>query len=155
MNKPELPVAGGYLHLLLASCSRQSGPVLGEAQCSAWAAGDPDAWARSCCHGSALATRPACPRPAPPAPADDKTAAGLYVHPRLSEAVGTCTAAFARCMLAGQTAPGVWFPEERGALGDRRALLGAASQGAARFLVNRPTWSLETEPIQLGLGFYL
>lgn len=87
--------------------------------------------------------------------ADDKIAAGLYVHPRLSEAVGTCTAAFARCMLAGQTRPGVWFPEEQGALADRRALLGAASQGAARFLVNRAPWSLETEPIQLGLGFYL
>lgn len=77
------------------------------------------------------------------------------MHPRLSEAVGVCTAAFARCMLAGQTRPGVWFPEERGALRDRRALLGAASQGAARFLVNRPPWSLETEPVQLGLGFYL
>ncbi|KAL4424432.1 hypothetical protein ABPG77_006370 [Micractinium sp. CCAP 211/92] len=86
---------------------------------------------------------------------NDKIAAGLYVHPRLSEAVGTCTAAFARCMLAGQTRPGVWFPEEQGALADRRALLGAASQGAARFLVNRAPWSLETEPIQLGLGFYL
>lgn len=99
------------------------------------------------------------PPPTPPHPkprhADDKTAAGLYVHPRLSEAVGVCTAAFARCMLAGQTRPGVWFPEERGALRDRRALLGAASQGAARFLVNRPPWSLETEPVQLGLGFYL
>jgi len=33
-------------------------------------------------------------------------AAGLYVHKYLSTAVGTCTAAFARCMLAGHTQVG-------------------------------------------------
>jgi hypothetical protein len=64
------------------------------------------------------------------------------VHPQLSRAVGTCTAAFARCMLAGQTQPGVWFPEERGALADRRALLGMASDGCSRFLLNRTPWQV-------------
>ncbi|PSC75317.1 saccharopine dehydrogenase [Micractinium conductrix] len=87
--------------------------------------------------------------------ADGPIAAGLYVHPRLSQAVGTCTAAFARCMLAGQTQPGVWFPEERGALSDRRALLAAASDGCSRFLINRTPWQLDSDPIQLGMGLYL
>lgn len=83
------------------------------------------------------------PRPAAcRAAADGKIAAGLYVHQYLSQAVGTCTAAFARCMLAGQTQPGVWFPEEQGALGDRRALLGMASQGCTRFLLNRTPWQV-------------
>ncbi|EFN59312.1 hypothetical protein CHLNCDRAFT_137680 [Chlorella variabilis] len=86
---------------------------------------------------------------------DGKIAAGLYVHQYLSQAVGTCTAAFARCMLAGQTQPGVWFPEEQGALGDRRALLGMASQGCTRFLLNRTPWQLETDPMQLGMGLYI
>ena len=81
--------------------------------------------------GSRGGTPAACrrgvqPISAPPAPpAGSKVAAGLYVHPGLSAAVGTCTAAFARCMLAGHTQPGVWFPEERGALSDRRALMAA------------------------------
>lgn len=51
--------------------------------------------------------------------------------------------------------PGVWFPEERGALSDRRALLGMASEGCTRFLLNRTPWQLETDPIQLGMGLYL
>ena len=86
--------------------------------------------------------------------ADGKVAAGLYVHQRLSEAVGVATAAFARCVLAGQTAPGVWFPEERGALADRRALLALAAGGSRRFLLNRTPWQLEGDPVQLGMGFY-
>ena len=57
-----------------------------------------------------------------------------------------------RC--AGGTQPGVWFPEERGALRDRRALLQMSSEGTRRFLLNKPPWALETEPVQLGLGFY-
>ena len=36
-----------------------------------------------------------------------------------------CTAAFVRAMLAGGTQPGVWFPEQREAVPDRRALLQA------------------------------
>ena len=33
---------------------------------------------------------------------------------------------------AGQTQPGVWFPEERGALADRPALLRMAGEGAKK-----------------------
>lgn len=51
--------------------------------------------------------------------------------------------------------PGVWFPEERGALSDRRALLAAASDGCSRFLINRTPWQLDSDPIQLGMGLYL
>jgi hypothetical protein len=83
-----------------------------------------------------------------------RAAAALYAHPRLSESVGIATAAFARCMLAGETSPGVWSPEERGALRDRAALLAAAREGAARFAVNKPPWALETDPVQIGMGFY-
>ncbi|PRW58282.1 saccharopine dehydrogenase [Chlorella sorokiniana] len=86
---------------------------------------------------------------------DDKVAAGLYVHKYLSTAVGTCTAAFARCMLAGHTQPGVWFPEERGALRDRRALLAMASEGSSRLELNRTPWQIASEPLQLGFGIYL
>src|SRR6476659_282785 len=57
---------------------------------------------------------------------DGKIAAGLFIHKKLSDSVGISTAAFARSMLAGSTQPGVWFPEERGALNDRRALLSMA-----------------------------
>lgn len=91
---------------------------------------------------------------APPT-ADETIAAGLYVHKYLSTAVGTCTAAFARCMLAGHTQPGVWFPEERGALSSRLALLTMAADGSSRFLLNRTPWQLETDPVQLGMGLYL
>lgn len=85
---------------------------------------------------------------------DGKQAAGLYVHERLSQSVGVATAAFARCMLEGQTQPGVWFPEERGALADRRVLLQRAVEGSKRFVMNKPPWALETDPVQLGMGFY-
>ena len=47
---------------------------------------------------------------------DGKQAVSLYTHPRLSECVGTCTAAFASAMLEGECAPGVWYPEEAGAI---------------------------------------
>ena len=45
-------------------------------------------------------------------PADGTTACGLFVHKLLSETVGYSIAAFARAMLAGDTKPGVWYPEE-------------------------------------------
>ena len=63
-------------------------------------------------------------------------------------------AAFARAMLAGETQPGVWFPEERGAISDRRALLAHAAEGTIRFELNRPPWALETNPTRLGFGMY-
>lgn len=85
---------------------------------------------------------------------DGKAAAGLFVHNKLSESVGISTAAFSRCMLAGHTRAGVWFPEEKDALKDRRALLQMSSEGCSRFVLNRSKWALESEPVQLGLGFY-
>jgi hypothetical protein len=45
-----------------------------------------------------------------------KTAAGLYIHQKLPEAMGNSVAAFAHAMLQGQTQPGVWYPEEKEAL---------------------------------------
>jgi hypothetical protein len=55
---------------------------------------------------------------------------------------------------AGGTQPGVWFPEERGALRDRRALLQMSSEGTARFVLNKPPWAFETAPVQIAMGFY-
>lgn len=43
----------------------------------------------------------------------DKNAAGLFVHPKLSEAMGYSVAAFAQSILTDGTAPGVWYPEEK------------------------------------------
>ena len=51
--------------------------------------------------------------------------------------------------------PGVWFPVERGALRDRRALLAMASEGSARFELNRTPWQIASDPVQLGFGIYL
>jgi hypothetical protein len=48
-----------------------------------------------------------------------KTAAGLYIHQKLPEAMGNSVAAFAHAMLQGQTQPGVWYPEEKEALAVR------------------------------------
>ena len=74
-----------------------------------------------------------------------KNAAGIFVHSRFSDAVGMSTAAFARAMLLGQTKAGVWYPEQKEALSDRRTLLKLASQGCDRFDLNKPVWSLESE----------
>ena len=63
-------------------------------------------------------------------------------------------AAFARAMLAGGTQPGVWFPEEPGAVADRRGLLQDAAEGTMRFDLNRSPWELSTDPKQIGMGFY-
>lgn len=86
---------------------------------------------------------------------DKKIAAGLFVHDKLSESVGKCTGAFAHCMLAGHTQPGVWFPEEREALLDRQALFKLSQVGAKKFSLNKSPWELESEPIQLGFGIYI
>lgn len=86
---------------------------------------------------------------------DGKVAASLFIHSRLSESVGYCNAAFARCILAGQTSPGVHFPEEREALKDRIAFLKMASEGTSKFLINKPLWAIETDAKQLGMGMYL
>ncbi|KAK9860398.1 hypothetical protein WJX84_011416 [Apatococcus fuscideae] len=85
---------------------------------------------------------------------DGTTACGLFVHKRLSDSVGICIAAFAQAVLAGETQPGVWFPEEPEAVQDRPALLKLASRGCTQFQINRPPWAIDTEPTQLGMGFY-
>lgn len=79
-----------------------------------------------------------------------KNAAGIFVHRRLPEAMGNSVAAFAHAVLSGGTQPGVWYPEEREALADRRAFLQYASKGCSRFDLNRPAWALESEVRQLG-----
>lgn len=84
-----------------------------------------------------------------------KSSAALFVHWRLSDAVGTCTAAFARNVLQGATQPGVWYPEEMEAVPDRRNLLLMASDGVNRLEVNRPVWEIEQEAKQLGMGLYI
>lgn len=66
-----------------------------------------------------------------------------------------CVAAFAEAMLAGETQPGVWFPEERGALENRQALLKASADGCVRYEINRPPWALESNPQRLGFGIYI
>ncbi len=49
----------------------------------------------------------------------------------------------------------MWFPEEQGALSDRRALLQMAAEGTRKFVLNKPPWALETDPIQVGMGLYI
>ena len=66
-----------------------------------------------------------------------------------------CVAAFAEAMLAGETEPGVWFPEERQAVKNRQALLQASADGCARYEINRPPWALESAPRRLGFGIYI
>ncbi|KAK9917892.1 hypothetical protein WJX75_009328 [Coccomyxa subellipsoidea] len=85
---------------------------------------------------------------------DGTTAAGIFVHKLLSDSVGISTAAFAKAILRGETQPGVWFPEERGAVSDRRKLLQDAAEGTVRFELNRPPWALESNPTRLGMGMY-
>ena len=58
-------------------------------------------------------------------------------------------------MLEGESQPGVWFPEERGALQQREKLLKRASRGCQRFVINKPVWALESNPKQLGFGIYM
>jgi hypothetical protein len=79
-----------------------------------------------------------------------KNAAGIYVHKKLPEAMGNSVAAFAHAVLSGHTQPGVWYPEEKEALSDRRAFLQYAAKGCLRFDLNRPAWALESEVRQLG-----
>lgn len=87
---------------------------------------------------------------------DGSAPTGVYVHKELSKAVGIATAAFAQNMLEGGTQPGVWFPEEEGAVAaeSRGTLLERGSAGTKKFLMNKALWSLESTPMQIGFGFY-
>ncbi|KAL6870647.1 hypothetical protein ACP4OV_014495 [Aristida adscensionis] len=82
---------------------------------------------------------------------------GLFTHKKLSVSVGQATAAFVLAVLEGSTQPGVWFPEEREgiAIEARKVLLERASQGTTNFVMNKPSWMVETDPKELGLGIYV
>ncbi|CAL4989725.1 unnamed protein product [Urochloa decumbens] len=82
---------------------------------------------------------------------------GLFTHKKLSVSVGFATAAFALAVLEGNTQPGVWFPEEPEgiAIEARKLLLERASQGATNFVMNKPSWMVETDPKEVGLGIYV
>ncbi|CAL4911696.1 unnamed protein product [Urochloa decumbens] len=82
---------------------------------------------------------------------------GLFTHKKLSVSVGFATAAFALAVLEGNTQPGVWFPEEPEgiAIEARKLLLERASQGASNFMINKPSWMVETDPKEVGLGIYV
>ena len=82
-------------------------------------------------------------------------AGAIYNHPRLSEAVGDATAAFCAAMLRGETDPGVWYPEEAGAVKDRARLLEAVAVGCDNYEMNKAAWMLESKPINLGFGIYI
>ncbi|KAF8395795.1 hypothetical protein HHK36_019749 [Tetracentron sinense] len=64
---------------------------------------------------------------------------GLFSHRRLSESVGTATAAFVLAVLEGSTQTGVWFPEEPEgiAIEAREVLLKRAAQGTINFVMNK------------------
>jgi len=87
---------------------------------------------------------------------DGKIAGGLYRHPKLSDAVGNCTAAFVRHVAQGGCQAGVWVPEQDGAIAPdaRAALLQRVAQGTELFILNRPPWMFENDPKQLGFGMY-
>eukprot|EP00210_Caulerpa_lentillifera_P004710 g4494.t1 len=84
-----------------------------------------------------------------------KTASGIFHHGKLSQCLGVCVGAFARCMLDGDTQPGVWYPEEKQALKNRRKFLTFASKGCQRLILNRPSWQIESDPTRIGLGMYV
>lgn len=85
---------------------------------------------------------------------EGKAASGIYYHERLSQSLGSCVGAFARCILDGNTEPGVWYPEQKEAIKNRKIFLNHASEGCRRLILNRPAWQIESEPKRIGLGMY-
>ncbi|PQQ20789.1 uncharacterized protein Pyn_10460 [Prunus yedoensis var. nudiflora] len=88
---------------------------------------------------------------------DGRNTVGIFSHKRLSVSVGNATAAFVLAILEGSTKPGVWFPEETEgvAIEARELLLERAAQGTFNFVMNKPSWMVETNPKELGLGIYV
>ncbi|KAI5334722.1 hypothetical protein L3X38_024855 [Prunus dulcis] len=88
---------------------------------------------------------------------DGRNTVGIFSHKRLSVSVGNATAAFVLAILEGSTEPGVWFPEETEgiAIEARELLLKRAAQGTFNFVMNKPSWMVETNPKELGLGIYV
>ncbi|KAK3139282.1 hypothetical protein QOZ80_5AG0380680 [Eleusine coracana subsp. coracana] len=86
-----------------------------------------------------------------------RSTVGLFTHRKLSVSVGYGIAAFALAVLEGNTQPGVWFPEEPEgiAIEARNLLLERASQGTTNFVMNKPSWMVETDPKEVGLGIYV
>lgn len=82
---------------------------------------------------------------------------GLFTHKKLSVSVGFATAAFALAVLEGNTQPGVWFPEEPEGIRieARKLLLERASQGTSTFVMIKPSWMVETDPKEVGLGIFV
>lgn len=82
---------------------------------------------------------------------------GLFSHKKLSVSVGYSVAAFVLAVLEGSTQPGVWFPEEPEgiAVESRKLLLERASQGTTNFVMNKPSWMVETDPKEVILGIYV
>ena len=79
----------------------------------------------------------------------------------LSETVGSSGAAFAEAMLEGETQPGVWYPEEKGALSGgaaRLRVMHRAAQGYTkpcfRFELNKAAWQIESDSKKMGIGMY-
>ncbi|XP_068339320.1 uncharacterized protein [Pyrus communis] len=88
---------------------------------------------------------------------DGRNTVGIFSHKRLSVSVGYAAAAFVMAILEGSTKPGVWFPEENEgiAIEARELLLERAAQGTFNFVMNKPSWMVETNPKELGLGIYV
>ncbi|GJN28364.1 hypothetical protein PR202_gb16475 [Eleusine coracana subsp. coracana] len=86
-----------------------------------------------------------------------RSTVGLFTHRKLSVSVGYAAAAFVLAVLEGNTQPGVWFPEEPEGISieARKLLLERASQGTSNFVMNQPSWMVETDPKEVGLGIYV
>ena len=64
-------------------------------------------------------------------------------------------------MLSGETEPGVWYPEEKGALRSgtaRLRVMHRSAQGYSkpcfRFELNKASWQLESDAKYLSMGLY-
>ena len=79
---------------------------------------------------------------------------GVFVHAHAASAAGAAAAGFCRAVLNGETAPGVWFPEEEGAVEDVAGFLEFAREGADRLDLCQPPWKVDSNATQLGMGLY-
>ena len=86
---------------------------------------------------------------------EGKSASGIYVHSALPQSIGTCVSAFAQCLLNDESQPGVWYPEEKEAMVNRKRFLEDAAEGCQRLVLNRPGWQLESDPQRVALGIYV
>ncbi|XP_025805490.1 uncharacterized protein LOC112884328, partial [Panicum hallii] len=82
---------------------------------------------------------------------------GLFTHRKLSISVGYAATVFVLAILEGNTQPGVWFPKEPEGIATeaRKLLLERATQGATNFLMNKPSWVVETGWNEVHQGIYV